>query len=307
MSKSVLAVSSHVSHGYVGNRAMVFPLQYNGWDVDAINTTNYSNHPGYGSFAGKPTSSELVTDLFKGLKGIVDFNDTYDMVITGYTPNEEVLDIIYQQLLAVLNSDISRKKPQWIVDPVLGDNGRLYVSEKVIPIYKKILSSGFVTLITPNQFEFEILTETKITDWTSVRQAFRRAHELYKITNIVISSVLVDGQMFGVGYSAKAEEQHQIFSFPISQIHCHFNGCGDLFTALVANQFHENKYTLSPKVLGDVLVKLNLILERTYNEEIETKGVESVSEVKSLRIISSRDILLADHSEDIIDRVSYLK
>lgn len=34
----VLAIQSHVVHGYVGNRAATFPLQYRGWDVDALNT-----------------------------------------------------------------------------------------------------------------------------------------------------------------------------------------------------------------------------------------------------------------------------
>jgi len=36
---------------------------------------------------------------------------------------------------------------------VLGDSGKLYVSQDVIPIYKGMLS--FATIITPNWFEVE--------------------------------------------------------------------------------------------------------------------------------------------------------
>ena len=50
--RKVLSIQSHVVHGYVGNKAATFPLQYQGWDVDALNTVQFSNHPGYGHFTG---------------------------------------------------------------------------------------------------------------------------------------------------------------------------------------------------------------------------------------------------------------
>jgi pyridoxine kinase len=46
MEKTVLSVQSHVAHGNVGNRAAAFPLQVLGWDVDIVNTVNFSNHSG---------------------------------------------------------------------------------------------------------------------------------------------------------------------------------------------------------------------------------------------------------------------
>jgi pyridoxine kinase len=66
--RRVLSIQSHVVHGYVGivnilfhllfisretyghllpgNKAATFPLQLLGWDVDAINTVQFSNHAG---------------------------------------------------------------------------------------------------------------------------------------------------------------------------------------------------------------------------------------------------------------------
>lgn len=40
-----------------------------------------------------------------------------------------------------------------VLDPVMGDDGRLYVSEDVIPVYQNLLHDA--DLILPNQFEAE--------------------------------------------------------------------------------------------------------------------------------------------------------
>ncbi len=42
----VLSVQSHVVSGYVGNKSATFPLQLLGFEVDAINSVQFSNHTG---------------------------------------------------------------------------------------------------------------------------------------------------------------------------------------------------------------------------------------------------------------------
>ena len=44
--KRVLSIQSHVVHGYVGNRCAVFPLQLLGYEVDFMNSVQFSNHTG---------------------------------------------------------------------------------------------------------------------------------------------------------------------------------------------------------------------------------------------------------------------
>ena len=53
----VFSVQSHVVHGHVGNKCAVFPLQLLGFDVDFVNSVQFSNH------AGKPTSKTLLTKV----------------------------------------------------------------------------------------------------------------------------------------------------------------------------------------------------------------------------------------------------
>ena len=45
-SPRVLSIQSHVVHGHVGNKCAVFPLQLLGFDVDPINSVQFSNHAG---------------------------------------------------------------------------------------------------------------------------------------------------------------------------------------------------------------------------------------------------------------------
>ena len=45
----VLSVQSSVVSGYVGNRSAMFPLQLLGFNVDCVNSVQFSNHTGYPS------------------------------------------------------------------------------------------------------------------------------------------------------------------------------------------------------------------------------------------------------------------
>lgn len=294
--RSLLSVLSHVAHGYVGNRSVVFPLQFYGWDVDAINTTNFLNHPGYGKFKGVRCEPELIQSLFEGLSDIINFNDEYKVILVGYCPSAEIMATVYSQLQPVLSQE---KKPVLVVDPVLGDNGKLYVPADVVPVHSDFLKLGFVDLTTPNQFELELLTNTKIVDWESAKEAFRVFYELYKVPNVVLLSVVLENQMYCVGFS-----HHQIFYMPIGKIECSFNGCGDVFTALVTHAFYENNCQLTPQVLGGVLAKLHKILLHSFEQEKKKTG-QVPTVVKDVRIVSLRHVLVEDCSETKWD-VKYL-
>eukprot|EP00971_Amphidinium_carterae_P115413 2285841-Amphidinium_carterae.1 len=54
----VLSVQSSVAHGYVGNRAATFPLQLLGFEVDVVNSVQFSNHTGYKTVKGQKLNGE---------------------------------------------------------------------------------------------------------------------------------------------------------------------------------------------------------------------------------------------------------
>ena len=62
----VLSIQSHVVSGSVGNKSAVFPLQLLGFDVDFINSVQFSNHTGYpNKWKVNKTISTFLTYDFK--------------------------------------------------------------------------------------------------------------------------------------------------------------------------------------------------------------------------------------------------
>lgn len=76
------------------------------------------------------------------------------MMLSGYIPGAEAVAAVGN--IAKELKEKTKTQPGkffWVLDPVMGDNGRLYVAEDVVPAYKSLLSSA--DLILPNQFEAE--------------------------------------------------------------------------------------------------------------------------------------------------------
>lgn len=101
---------------------------------------------------GTKVSAQEITDLYDGL--CQSYLDDFDMMLTGYIPGAEAV-----QAVGRIAADLKEKTKGraggffWVLDPVMGDNGKLYVAEDVVPAYKSLLPHA--DLILPNQFEAE--------------------------------------------------------------------------------------------------------------------------------------------------------
>ncbi|KAH3914338.1 pyridoxal kinase [Parastagonospora nodorum] len=182
----VLAIASHVVHGYVGNKMATFVMQSLGCDVSAINTVHYSNHTAYKQVKGTKTSAEEMLNLYEGLRQSNLTN--FDVLLTGYVPSAEAV-----QAIGKIGRDVkfnAGTKPGsffWVLDPVMGDNGKLYIPEDEVPEYKALLREA--DLILPNQFEAELLSDTPITDLESLAAAIQVLHKTYQVPHVIITSL----------------------------------------------------------------------------------------------------------------------
>lgn len=296
--KNLLAIQSHVVHGYVGNKAATFPLQCLGWEVDALNTVHFSNNTGYGSVKGTKASAAEIVDIYEGLKlaGL-----SYNFLLTGYVPGEEGVEAVGK-----VGMDMKKRDSEliWLLDPVLGDAGRMYVSEKTIPVYQSILKSGSVTLVTPNQFEAELLTGVKITDRESLKRALTVLHTEYKTPYVAISSLSFsddDNTLYSAGSTVTDSGSTQTYIYEFSKIDSYFTGTGDIFAALLSDRFytfHNLQKVEDPlkTAVGEVLGVVQKILKVT-DEHARQSGVKrgvigSAESMKQceLRIIQCKDI-----------------
>lgn len=83
-------------------------------------------------------------------------------------------------------TDIINLLPIPVCDPVLGDNGELYVPKTLIPIYQKEIIP-LCDICTPNQFEAEVLTGETIKNDADAWKAMEWFHNK-GVQTVVLSS-----------------------------------------------------------------------------------------------------------------------
>jgi pyridoxine kinase len=171
---AILSIQSHVVYGYAGNTAAVFPMQRLGREVWAINTVEFSNHTGYGSWKGKVLGGELAEELVAGLeeRGVL---PQCEAVLSGYMGDAAVGRAITGAVKRVRSV---APKALYCCDPVMGDKGRgFYVKPEIPELFKKELCP-LADIITPNQFELEALTGISTDNLGDARRAVGILHEM---------------------------------------------------------------------------------------------------------------------------------
>jgi pyridoxine kinase len=145
----VLSVSSQVVWGPVGNSAAVPALQAAGHEVLSLPTITLSNHPGHGPPAGFRTSAEDMARMLAALEALGALHGL-DALLTGYFASAGQVEEV-AALLARCSV------PYVVVDPVMGDHGRLYVPQDVADAIRATLLPR-ASCITPNGFELGLLS-----------------------------------------------------------------------------------------------------------------------------------------------------
>lgn len=299
----LLSIQSHVIHGFVGSKAACFPLQCMGFDVNCINTITLSNHPGYsGGTGGKSISNDDYQELIDGLEK----NNLllYDVIINGYTKTEDNLTLVYDTIKKVMQVN---EKCIYVCDPVLGDDGKLYVPMSLIEVYRsKLIPLSYCVI--PNQFEAEVLTGCSITSIKEAKVAIQRLHDMGPKVVIlkglrldddpsslsIMASIVVDGDD-----GSSASRQSSIIRCKINKIDQKYVGCGDCFVAITTGLIHQ--CVDRKKHISDI--DLCEIVENAC-KAMETVLIRSqLSSSKELRIIDSIDtfIGLKDSTRSISD------
>lgn len=235
----VLAIASHVVHGYVGNTMAAFVMQVLGCEVAALNTVQFSNHTGYGQFKGTKSSAQDISDIYEGLKQshLADF----DVMLSGYAPSAESVEAVGSIARDLrLRATMKPGSFFWVLDPVMGDDGNIYVNEDVVPVYKSLIRDA--DLIIPNLFEAELLSDTKIASFSSLSAAIATLHQTHRIPHIIITSVSFSSlspTISIVGSTARADLSPRLFKIDFPSIDCFFSGTGDMFAALIIVRFRQ--------------------------------------------------------------------
>ncbi|EFX76771.1 hypothetical protein DAPPUDRAFT_198770 [Daphnia pulex] len=283
-SPQVLSIQSHVVAGYVGNKSAVFPLNVLGFEVHSINSVEFSNHTGYGKWKGHVLNAKELAELMSGLQ--INDLDNFSHLLTGYVGSASFLEQVYENV-----KQLKEKNPKlvYVCDPVMGDNGQMYVPKELLEIYRDKLIP-LADIITPNQFEVELLTGKTITNEADAIECMEMLHQMGVKVVIISSSVLgPNGTLTAFG-STKGADSTEVWKLDIPRLPHLFTGTGDLFSALLLAWLHISGGNLS-LAMANSLGSLQGVLHRTsaYAEEQVKQGKPYGPKLLELRLIQSKE------------------
>ncbi|XP_047485182.1 pyridoxal kinase-like isoform X1 [Penaeus chinensis] len=280
----VLSIQSHVVSGYVGNKSACFPLQVLGFEVDTINSVQFSNHTGYKSFKGQVLDNNQLGDLIDGLKdNSIDF---YSHLLTGYIGSKSFLEKVKSVVehLKTVNPNLI-----YVCDPVMGDHGKMYVPEDLLPVYRKHIVP-LADIITPNQYEAELLSGRKIKNEGDAMEVMKWFHEQGAKTVVLSSTELgSENELLGLASSVINGTSTRL-QIGIPRLPVNFTGTGDLFASLLLGWMHHTDSNLK-KSVENTVDTMQTILRRTLDMARQEAGPNAPLTVRhlELKLVQSLD------------------
>ena len=252
---NILSIQSQVAYGHVGNAVAVFALQRMGHEVWAIPTVEFSNHPAHGGFSGRVNGAGLISGLVDGLQERGFLADC-DAVLSGYMGS---VANGATSLLALEMVHSQNPTAVYVCDPVFAHAGRGIFVADGLPEFFRDKAVPAADIVTPNQFELEWLTDTRISSLddavTACREIQARGPQMVVCTSLdrddapegIIETLLVNQE--GIWLAATERYEEELF------------GAGDLFAALfVGHHLTEADPALS---LGRAVSGTRAVLEAT--------------------------------------------
>lgn len=271
--QNILSIQSWVSYGHVGNAAAIFPLQRLGFEVWAIHTVQFSNHTGYGQWKGMILPPEHLADIVQGMseRGAL---SSCNAVLSGYMGSAQTAEAI---LSAVGKVREANPKALYCCDPVMGDVGRGVFVHPEIPDVMKNQVITAADVVTPNQFELELLTGQPV---KTLQDALGAAHLLRQHIKqdgpriVLVTSLLrEDAPANTIETLAVADEGAFLVSTPFIPLEPPRNGTGDLIAALFFGNYLKTKDVA--KSLENAVSALYAVLELTHQQN--TREIQLVA------------------------------
>lgn len=263
-------------------------VQVLGFEVEAINSVQFCCHTGYSAVQGQVLGARELIDLFDGLKKN-DLHTDYSYVLTGYVSSLSFMQALYDMINELKSQN---QNLVYVCDPVMGDDGKMYVPEELLPFFRDKLIN-LADVLTPNQFEAELLTGIPIVDEKSALQSLDALHDR-GIPIVVLSSARLPPSSENITVIASKvghDGCRERFKCQIEQMDAKFTGTGDLTAALLLAWLHRTNKDL-PLALSNTMSAVQAVLKRTMDHSaaapdgltprnLELKLVQSRAELES--------------------------
>ncbi|GHG24952.1 pyridoxal kinase PdxY [Deinococcus indicus] len=235
--QNILSIQSWVSFGHVGNAAAVFPLQRLGFEVWAIHTVQFSNHTGYGAWTGAVFPPEAVAELIDGIeaRGVL---PGCGAILSGYMGSEGTVAAVVDAVRRVRGANPGAL---YACDPVMGDVGRGVFVRPELPDLIAAQAIPEADIVTPNQFELELLTGRTVDTLEHALEAARALRERMRAGGprvVLLTSLVRSGAPENsIETLVVTDDGAWLCRTPLLPLDPPRNGTGDAIAALFLGQY----------------------------------------------------------------------
>ncbi|KAG8136468.1 hypothetical protein E2320_005045 [Naja naja] len=195
-----------------------------------------------------------------------------------------------------------------VCDPVMGDKwsgeGHMYVPEDLLPVYKDIVVP-VADIITPNQFEAELLTGRKIRSEKEAIEVMDMLHNMGPETVVITSSDLQapsgNDYLIALGSQRRMTQRIRMESPKVDAV---FVGTGDLFAAMLLAWTHKHPDNLK-MACEKTVSAMQHVLQRTIRSakaqagegnkpnsaQLELRMVQSKKDIENPEMIITATVL----------------
>lgn len=223
---NILSIQSHVAYGHVGNASAVFPMQRLGVEVWPIHTVQFSNHTGYGAWKGRVFDGGMIDEVMEGIaeRGVL---PSCNGVLSGYMGSA---DIGHAILSAVERVRAANPKALYACDPVIGDVGRGVFVRPGIPEFMREQAVPAADIVTPNQFELELLTDIEVKTIADAHRAIEALRDTGP--KVVMVTSLSTNETPDDAIDMMASDAKGSWRVRTPKLDVSLNGAGDAIAAL---------------------------------------------------------------------------
>ena len=257
----LLLINDMCGYGKVALSAMLPVLSHMGYRIHNLPTALVSDTLNYPKFYIHDTTEYVRQSL--AIWEELGFE--FDAISTGFIVTEEETRII---------SDFCHRRAakgtKVFVDPIVGDNGRLYagVPESTIGLMRDLVACADYTV--PNYTEACLLTDTPMREGITAEEAHALVDAVRELgaKSVVVTSANVDGKSAVIGYDHVAGEH---FSIPFELIPVYFPGTGDTFSSVLLGRVMAG-WTLQ-RATADAMRVVSELIARNASQQDKSAGL----------------------------------
>ena len=269
----ILSIQSEVVYGHVGHQASRFILERMGHPVWAAPTVLFSNHLAHKTVTGRVLEAAQVRELIDGVRKLGVLGKA-NAILTGYLGAPETATLV-----AEVVAEIKALNPRaiYIFDPVIGDQGAMYVKPELALALSSILVP-IADVLSPNVYELGHLTGLEV---NSRAQAVEALHALAKRTQAraIIGTGIPDPdhpeELAVIALARQRLSDPGTISMATTRRHPLFaSGTGDAFAALFTARYLRDQ-NLKAAIEAAVAGMSHIVSETAATGSDELKIIET--------------------------------